>query len=871
MNNIVLIVLSLSISGSFIALLLFVGKPIFKKHVSKAFSYYIWMLVLLRLVIPFSFDQSVMNQLLNGVSSNPHIKNELTVNNEIVKDESEQLMHSKEAYEIVSSDKSQQSIIENDQVNATGKNNETISVQTIIVILWLTGACIAFLFCVIPYIQFKLRIKDTNTEPVQEDIKILHKLYNGKRIRLKYNSYVSTPMLIGIISPYIVIPGCNYVKSGKTQELENIVCHELMHYRRKDLIYKWFTVIVTSLHWFNPLMLSIRRQISRSCELSCDEAVIKNMNAIQKQSYGETLLSMAAGKRLSTGILSTTLCEEKEELKERLVSIMKYKKLTAGMLFLSIIIVVLLTGSATILGSVSKAETSRSSAQGDNSDNEIGAIKSTDELKWYGETSLISEETVLPDTIINSEDAMNDFLNSDRTIALLAAMPKEDIYIYGLKENGSGGEDDYLYYCHGICIRQGNDIQVLDIDWGVYGDIPQIQYKDYDNDGQKELAMILRSASGTDLSLIDLHIFEKTDDGGWSDQYFSDWANQMNKLVTYEINNGILRLFVKDEVIEEINMSAFEEGWGGKFKTITFGNNVKFLFNDGKIYLQALPKAIVGNWVTPQEITDKYIQMEVQYHSGFELSEASTVSESAGIITDSGLNTKNNETEKVEGVISDNYNSVFDGNIGEQSISMAIYRDGDQLTASYITQNDEDSEIHLQGAIDINTASFTLYSEGNSIIFKGTLKPDTSEGELLEGTYTSSKNEEENAFTLALSHGIGNTYETRYPLTESNTEDVETFARKIKSYVKDNNKKSLAELIAYPISVSINGAKVSISKEEEFEQNYDDIMNAELKGRISKSYTKYMFSNYMGIMLGNGEVWFENWEGKGLRMIAINN
>ncbi len=620
MNDVVRIVLSLSLSASFMALLLFAGKPILKKHVSKAFSYYIWTLVLLRLVIPFSFDQSAMNQLFNSDFFNPHSKNEITVDNEIVQDRSEQLIDSREAFERVGRDKSQQSMIENDQVNVMVNNNKIISVQAIMVIIWLTGACIALLFCMIPYIQFKLRIKDTNTEPDQEDSNILHNLYNSKKIRLKYNSYVSTPMLIGIISPYIVIPGGYYVKSGKKQELENILCHELMHDRRKDLIYKWFTVIVTSLHWFNPLMLPIRRQISHACELSCDEAVIRNMNAIQKQNYGETLLSMAAGKKLSAGILSTTLCEEKKELKERLVNIMKYKKLTSGMLFLSILIVALLTGCGIILGSVSKADTASSSTQGEDVDNEIEDMKSSDELKWYGETSLISEETVLPDTMINTEDAIYDFFNSDRTIALLAAIPEEDIYVYGLKENGSGGENDYLYFCHGICIRQGNEIQVVDIDWGIYGDIPKIQFEDYDDDGQKELAMILRSASGTDLSLIDLHIFEKSGEGGFIDNYFSDWADQLRKLVTYEVDEtGILKIFAKGFQLEQINISKLEDDWGERFKEIAFGNNVKFVFEHGKIYLQVLPMANVDNWVTPQELTDTYIQMEVLYKGGFEL------------------------------------------------------------------------------------------------------------------------------------------------------------------------------------------------------------------------------------------------------------
>ncbi|MDD3172872.1 MAG: M56 family metallopeptidase [Herbinix sp.] len=879
MNDTILIVLSLSISGSFMALLLFVGKPIVKKHVSRACSYYIWILVLLRIVIPFSFDQSIMNQLFNNVSPNTNIRKAITVDNAIVQDNSEQLTSSKVTEEIVSGDKLQQSMIENNQDNAAVKKKEKISVQGILAVIWLAGSCIALLLCVIQYIYLKVRIKDTNTDPDPEDITILHNLCS-KKIRLKYNSYVSTPMLIGIISPCIVIPGSDYVKNGNKQELENILCHELMHYRRKDLIYKWFTVVVTSLHWFNPLMIPIRRQISRTCELSCDEAVIRTMNVIQKRSYGETLLSMAGGKKLSAGILATTLCEEKKELEERLLSIMKYKKQTAGMLFLSVIIVVMLTGCGIILGSVSKADTPSSSTQKESSNNDIEDIKSTGELKWYGATSLISEGTVLPSTIINSNDAMDDFCFSDRTIALLAVLTKEDIYVYGLKENGSGGEEDYSYYCHGICIRQGNEIQVLDIDWGIYGDIPQIQYEDYDNDGQKELAMILRSASGTDLSLIDLHIFEKSDDGGLIDNHFTDWADQLSKLVTYEVDeNGILKIFVKGEQLEQVDISTFEDEWGEKFKGIAIGNNVKFLFEDGKIYLHVLLKANAGNWVTPQIITETYVQMEVQYNDGFELLEASSspsVSESDDIISSSELDlnnkdTNNIDTEKVEVVISDKSNMVFEGNIGTHNICMAIYREGEQLTASFITQNDEDSEINLQGTIQINTASFALYSEDNDITFIGTIKPDTAEGELLEGNYTSLKNEEKTSFTLACAYGIGNSYETRYPLTTSNTEDVEEFARTIKSYVIENNKKGLAELVDYPIKVTINALKVSLSNAEEFEQNYDDIMNAEFKEKILNSYTKYMNSNYMGIMLGNGEIWFDNWNDKGLRIYAINN
>lgn len=228
------------------------------------------------------------------------------------------------------------------------------------------------------------------------------------------------------------------------------------------------------------------------------------------------------------------------------------------------------------------------------------------------------------------------------------------------------------------------------------------------------------------------------------------------------------------------------------------------------------------------------------------------------------------DIEKVEAVIANDCNSVFEGKIGTQNIGIAIYRDEDLLTASYITQNNQDNEINLQGTIQTNTASFVLNSKDGAT-FMGTIEPETQKGTLLEGTYTSTTNGEDTKFALTLSHTIGNTYESRYPLTGANTKDIEEFANKIKLYITENNKTGFANLIAYPIKVAINGSKVPINNKKEFEQRYDDIINAEFKEKINNCYTKYLFSNYMGVMLGNGEIWFESLNNNGLRVYAINN
>lgn len=76
------------------------------------------------------------------------------------------------------------------------------------------------------------------------------------------------------------------------------------------------------------------------------------MTAKEKQSYGNTLLDLASKKRFSAGVFATTLCEEKEQLKERLLSIMKYKKKTAWAVMLSIVLVVCLSVCGVALGVV---------------------------------------------------------------------------------------------------------------------------------------------------------------------------------------------------------------------------------------------------------------------------------------------------------------------------------------------------------------------------------------------------------------------------------------------------------------------------------------------------------------------------------------
>lgn len=245
-------------------------------------------------------------------------------------------------------------------------------------------------------------------------------------------------------------------------------------------------------------------------------------------------------------------------------------------------------------------------------------------------------------------------------------------------------------------------------------------------------------------------------------------------------------------------------------------------------------------------------------------------------VTETGEeDTAADEEERAEAgsVIEDQRISVFEGMIGSQNIRISIYRKDNRLTASYVKQNEDENEIKLEGTINTETSSFQLNNEEKDISITGGIFPAAESGDLLEGSYTSPESATGFKFLVTLTYGVIASPETRYSMVTSSTSDeVEAFARNIKKYILEDNRAEFAGLISYPITVNIDGAGTAINTAEEFESNYDKIITAEFKDRMAAAYTKYLFTNYMGIMMENGAIWFSDVNGVDeLKIISINN
>lgn len=336
MNELLYTYVSLSLSGSLLAFVLFFLKPLVKDSISKRWQYYIWIIVVARLLIPYTPELGIIGQTFNNMKI--HMLNESQIQNTPV--------------DMIKVTQSQfASIDKNESIPQYNTLNYWNLFKKHIGLVWFFVAILIFVHKVTTYNNFIVFIK-TGNRSLKHDLSTSYRticanLGINKPIEVYVNSLVSSPMLISIANPFIVLPNSKI----KEQDLYNIVFHEFTHYKRLDIFYKWITQIVICLHWFNPLIYLIGKEINKNCELSCDEAIIKKLDSNGKQQYGNILLSsVKVSKAYCNSIASLTLTDDAKLLKERLGAIMKFKKKSKFTFALTTILTLAICFSSTFIG-----------------------------------------------------------------------------------------------------------------------------------------------------------------------------------------------------------------------------------------------------------------------------------------------------------------------------------------------------------------------------------------------------------------------------------------------------------------------------------------------------------------------------------------
>jgi len=359
MNNLMLMVLSLSLAGSIIIAFLFLCKPLYKTQLSKKWQYYIWLIVIVRLLVPVSFEVNLVGSLFN------EIRQENAVSF-LVNEQSNVVIGGNEVHITTSDLQTLLPTMPETQMPVPYSQSNILSIFiSYIWLLWIVIAVILFIRKITIYQSFVSYIKAgrvplENMADLEQFGKLVEQSNIKRMVGIYTNSLVSSPLLIGFFKPYIVLPTTNISES----DFRHTIMHELTHYKRGDIFYKWLVQLTICLHWFNPLVYLMGREINNACEFSCDEAVIKNLDKNGVIAYGNTLLNaLGFGGEYKNSLSSVTLSENKKILEERLNMIKNYKKKSLFATICAVLLSALLSIGAGVVGAYAMTSLSSESTR----------------------------------------------------------------------------------------------------------------------------------------------------------------------------------------------------------------------------------------------------------------------------------------------------------------------------------------------------------------------------------------------------------------------------------------------------------------------------------------------------------------------------
>ena len=438
--------LIMTIGGSVLALLLMCLRYTVLRKMPSTVYYYAWLLVFLRLALPFpglvpTIGETPSAEPVPAVTaaySESYVQDDTghvyeTGHNDVVKSvtaESDITINEEETPDRIVSEPATKAALSIDWKS-----------PAIWLSVWALGAFVSMGITVFSYLHFSFSLKKKLMEP-DSFTKEVYASIRGRKPELYFSDSARTPMLLGVFKPKIVLP----LREYNEELLLNILRHELTHYRRFDTLYKWVASVILALHWFNPVAWFIRREFNRSCELSCDEMLLRSMNKEEKQSYGNSLLLMAAQSPLPSAVVATSFATEKKNLQERLTQIMNYKK-SGTRILSSVLAIALLTGCGVVAGPVSE-KTSETTDAAPDVKGGVVKVKNVDEFL----------AAIAPDTVIElaegvydlstasnyGEDSGSDYYSWNTEVVAEAHEVDAELIIHdvnGLTIRGAGIED----------------------------------------------------------------------------------------------------------------------------------------------------------------------------------------------------------------------------------------------------------------------------------------------------------------------------------------------------------------------------------------------------------------------------------------------
>ena len=304
----------ISITVSIIVILLLLLSSYLDERYVVKWRYFIWLILAIRLIIPFDF----------GLTAPPleiHF-NDREISYNIDRDQaaglSSSVLGEAEGEEFEAAGQR----AEPADLLPGGKpvdRNDLLTVGRLVIWIYLAGIAVFFLRQFGLYFSFRFATgrwcRRVSRREIQETFDRLKADMGIERtFQIRICRKIVSPMISGLFRPTLLLPREEYQQI----DLEVILKHELIHFRRNDLWFKLLLILANALHWFNPLVYVMVREANKDIEISCDEEVLKGAGLPLRKRYSERILELMQGKRHQEAPVSTNFHGGKGMMKSRI-------------------------------------------------------------------------------------------------------------------------------------------------------------------------------------------------------------------------------------------------------------------------------------------------------------------------------------------------------------------------------------------------------------------------------------------------------------------------------------------------------------------------------------------------------------------------
>lgn len=318
MTDLFLKLLDMSLSASWIVLAVITARLVLKKA-PRWMICGLWALVALRLVCPFSLES-----MLSLVPELPALQTttEETLPNRVQNIIWDDSSVPGDRMTVAYPNKQGENVIyevyldEDGTTKAVEPRQIPLDWPIIATYIWVAGIAAMLIYAAASYLRIRKKVQ------VSIDL--------GQKVFLC--DYIDTPFILGIVKPIIYLPS-----AMDSKDAAHVLAHERAHLKRKDHWWKPLGYVLLCLYWFNPLLWVAYILLCRDIELACDERVVKDMGVTEKKAYSEALLKCSVPRHM---IVACPLAFGEVGVKQRVKSVLHYKKPSFWVLLVSVIVII---------------------------------------------------------------------------------------------------------------------------------------------------------------------------------------------------------------------------------------------------------------------------------------------------------------------------------------------------------------------------------------------------------------------------------------------------------------------------------------------------------------------------------------------------